>query len=108
MISPQMWLNTTYKQTQGENTERGPARTDCEGTGEEPLDGAACNLGACMCSGYRGSSMAAIEIMKREIEREMEGSKREKVMEGESGEGEGQRWSERVERSGATTELQLS
>jgi hypothetical protein len=29
-------------------------------------------------------------------------------MEGESGEGEGQRWSERVERSGAATQLQLS
>jgi hypothetical protein len=34
MISPQMWLNTTYKQ--GGDTERGLARTDCEGTGEEP------------------------------------------------------------------------
>jgi hypothetical protein len=79
-----------------------PERT--EGTGEEPLDGAACNLGACVCSGYRGTSMAAIVIMKREIE----GSEREEVMEGESGEGEGQRWSERVERSGAATQLQLS
>jgi hypothetical protein len=79
-----------------------------EGTGEEPLDGAVCNLSACVCSGYRGTSMAAIEIMKREIEREMEGSEREEVMEGESGEGEGQRWSERVERSGAATQLQLS
>jgi hypothetical protein len=83
-----------------------PERT--EGTGEEPLDGAACNLGACVCSGYRGTSMDAIVIMKREIEREMEGSEIEEVMEGESGEGEGQRWSERVERSGAATQLQLS
>jgi hypothetical protein len=85
MISPQMWLNTTYKQ--GGDIERGLARTDCEGTGEEPLDGAACNLGACVCSGYRGSSMAAIEIMKREIERERWRDRRER-----------RSWKERVER----------
>jgi hypothetical protein len=46
--------------------ERGPARTDREGTGEEPLDGAGCNPGACVCSSYRWSSMVVIENMKRE------------------------------------------
>jgi hypothetical protein len=69
MDSPQMWLNMTYKHTQGErDRERGPTRTNHEGTREEPLDGAGCNLGACVCSSYRWSSMVVIENMKREIE----------------------------------------
>jgi hypothetical protein len=80
MVSPQMLLNTTYKHTQGErDRERGPTRTDREGTREEPLDGAGCNLGACVCSSYRWSSIVVIENMKKEIE----GSERGVVVEGE-------------------------
>jgi hypothetical protein len=75
--SPNVVEHDLQTHTWGE-IKREPNRIDLEGTREEPLDGAACNLGACMRFGYRGSSMAAVEITKRERERERDGGIKER------------------------------